>query len=201
MLGVNQRAPFRWMDALEVAVIYSALVLAFTGLGMAFAPPSAQVGGTRALDTIPPHLIVLSGFGLLLGLGCALIYGRRGAPLVLLMPVLTVGLDLDHLPVYLGYAETIRPAHSVFFLAAALAATAITVKALDVDLIVMSAFMGHMAVDTGLFAPLSPLSFDYFQLDQYRPVFAAIAVLCAVGAGAVMRRHGTPSVPGGVRVA
>jgi hypothetical protein len=189
MPGNGSVTHFRWKEALHVAIIYTVLVLAFTGLGMIFAPPAAQVGGTRALAMIPAHLLALAGFGLLLGLGCMLIYGKEGLPFVLLTPALTVELDVDHLPVYLGYAEAIRPAHSLLFLIAVLAATAITVKALDIELVVMSAFMGHMAVDTGLFAPFSPLSFGYVQLDQYRPVFALVAVLCALAAGVVMKRR------------
>lgn len=147
----------------------------------------AQIGGTRDVYTIPGHVLELAGFGLLLGLGCMVVYGRRGLPFVFLVPVLTVLLDIDHLPAYLGFAQTIRPAHSLVFLVAVLAATAITFKSLDLELVIGSAFMGHLAIDTGLFAPFSPLSFQYFQLDPYRPLFIAGAVLCTLAAGAVLR--------------
>jgi hypothetical protein len=154
---------------------------------MLMAPSSAQVGGTRPEETIPAHLAELAAFGLLLGAGSAVIYGRRGLPLVLLTPVLTVILDIDHLPVYLGYAQTIRPAHSLVFIFVALAITAVVVRALDVELVMAAAFAGHMAVDSGIFAPFSPLSFQYYQLDPYRLDFAVVAVLCALAAGVVLR--------------
>jgi hypothetical protein len=192
----------RWKQALFVTVIYALIALLFTLAGVYLGPQASQVGSTRAEETIPGHVLELAGFGLLLGLCCMVVYGRKGLPFVFLTPVLTVLLDIDHLPAYLGYAQTIRPAHSLLFLAAALAVTAITIKALDIDLVVVSAFMGHLAVDTGLFAPFSPLSFQYFQLDPYKPVFAIGAVLCTLAAGAVLRtRVDRPSTRGGKEIA
>jgi hypothetical protein len=178
-----------WKPAIYTAVIYGGLALAFTALGIVLGPSDAQIGGTRPQDTIPGHLAELGAFGLLLGIGTMAIYGRRGLPMVFLTPTLTVLLDIDHLPVYLGYPEPIRPAHSILFIIITLAATAITIKALDMDLIVLSAFMGHMAIDTGLFAPFSPVTFAYVQLNPYRLPLAAGAILCALAAGAVNRRR------------
>jgi hypothetical protein len=179
-----------WKSVLYAAFIYLGLALAFTALGVALGPSEAQVGGTRPGGTIPVHIAALAAFGLLLGLGSMAIYGRKGLHLAFLAPTLTVLLDIDHLPAYLGFAEPIRPAHSMAFIVFALAATAITIKALDIDLIVLSSFMGHMAVDTGLIAPFSPFNFNYVQLDPYRLPIAAGAVLCAVAAGVVLRmRH------------
>ena len=100
---------------------------------------------------------------------------------------MTIMLDVDHLPASLGYSETIRPAHSLVFVIAVLAVATITIKALDIELVMASAFMGHMAVDTGLFAPFSPLGFTYYRLDPYRIEFAVAAVLCALAAGVVLR--------------
>jgi hypothetical protein len=186
---LNSPAVSPWKPAVYTTIIYGGLALVFTALGILMGPSKAQVGGTRPQDTIPGHLAELAAFGLLLGIGSMIIYGRKGLPLVFLTPTLTVLLDIDHIPVYLGFPETIRPAHSIVFIIIALAATAITIKALDIDLIVLSAFMGHMAVDTGLFAPLSPISFAYIQLNPYRLPLAAGAVLCALAAGVVLRRR------------
>jgi hypothetical protein len=178
-----------WNSVAYATFIYASIALAFTGLGILIGPQEAQVGGTRPGDTIPGHLVELAAFGLLLGLGCMVIYGKKGIPLVFLTSILTVLLDIDHLPAYMGLAEPIRPAHSLVFIIVALAATAVTIKAFDIDLIVVSAFMGHMAVDTGLFAPFSPISFDYVQLDPYRLPFALGAILCALAAGVILRRR------------
>lgn len=79
-----------------------------------------------------------------------------------------------------------------------MAATAITIKALDLDLIVMSAFSVHTAVETGLFAPFSPVTFGYAELGPYSLFFAARAVVCAVAAGVVVRMHQEVSRSGGL---
>jgi len=174
-------------------------VLGFTAFGMLLAPSSALVGGTRPNETIPIHLAELAAFGFVLGSVSLAIYGRGGMPLVFLTFVLTVILDADHLPAYLGYSETIRPAHSLVFIVAALAVTTIMIKALDIELVMASSFMGHLAVDTGLFAPLSPLSFQYYQLDPYRIDFAVGAVLCALAAGLVLRTRTKSEEVGGTQ--
>ena len=152
------------------------------------ASPQAQVGRARPEDTILPHIVELVGFGLLLGAGAAVFYGRKGLPFVFLTPTLTVLLDLDHLPVYLGIAQPIRPAHSLVFLVSVLALTAIVIRRLDFDLVVMSAVMGHMGVDTGSFPPFSPFNFDYAQLDPYRLPLLIGAVVATLVAGALVRR-------------
>jgi hypothetical protein len=187
----------RWGQAVYVTVIYGGIALLFTLFGLFLGPRGAQVGGTRAMYTIPEHVLELAGFGLLLGLGCMLIYGRKGLPFVFLISVLTPLLDIDHLPAYLGYAQTIRPAHSIVFLFAVLAVTAVTIRDLDIELVVVSAFMGHLAVDTGLFAPFSPISFEYIQLDPYRPFLAVGAVVCALTAGAALRARRIGKISGG----
>jgi hypothetical protein len=64
---------------------------------------------------------------------------------------------------------------------------AITIKRLDIELVVMSAWQGHMGVDTGLFAHLSPVSFVYIQLDPYRVPLLAGAMVSAVAGGIVLR--------------
>lgn len=180
----------RWRQVFLVIVIYAGTALVFTLLGVIFGPTAAQVGSTRPDDTIPGHVLELAGFGLLLGLGCLAVYGMKGLPFVFLTLVLTPLLDIDHIPIYIGYAQTIRPAHSLVFIVVVLAITAVTIGGLDLELVIVSAFMGHLAVDTGIFAPLSPLSFQYIQLDPYRPAFAVGAMLCALAAGAVMRSRG-----------
>jgi hypothetical protein len=189
-LGNGQRR-LSYRTVLLTILIFCGLVLLFTLFGVFLAPASAKVGGTRPIGTIPGHVLELAGFGLLLGALLVAIYGREGFPLVPLMPVLIVALDLDHLPAYLGIAQTIRPAHSVVFIMALLAMTAITIKRLDVDLVVLSATLAHMGIDTGVFAPFSPVSFWYTQLEPYRIPFLIGAMLAAFAAGVIMRRKET----------
>jgi hypothetical protein len=68
-----------------------------------------------------------------------------------------------------------------------------------VELVVASAFMGHMAVDTGIFAPLSPISYWYTPLGPYRLPLAAGALLCAIAAGFVLKTHQVKGYGGGQR--
>ena len=170
-------------------LLFGGLVLLFTLVAVLISPASAQVGITRPADTIPGHLLELAGFGLLLGATLGIIYGREGLMLALLMPVLTVLLDLDHLPAYLGMAQTIRPAHSIVFVITVLAITAITIKRLEVDLVVLSATLAHMGIDTGIFAPFSPINFGYYQLDPYRGLFLVGAAVTTLVGGFVLRRR------------
>jgi hypothetical protein len=194
----NGQKRLSYKTVLFTILIFCGLVLLFALFGVFLAPASAKLGGTRPADTMPGHLLELAGFGLLLGAVLVAIYGREGFPLVPLMPVLIVALDLDHLPAYLGIAQTIRPAHSAVFIITVLAITAITIKRLEVDLVVLSATLAHLGIDTGVFAPFSPVSFDYYQLDPYRVPFLVCAILTAIVAGFVMkrRRSGTQSMRG-----
>ncbi len=186
-LGENDRQMLT--STLEAALVFGALVLVFTLLGVILGPPETKIGSTRPADTIPSHLGALAGFGLLLGVVAAALYGRRGLPVVVLIPTLTVMLDLDHLPVYLGVSQPIRPAHSVLFIITVLTITAITIKRLDINLAVLSAFLGHLGIDTGQFAPFSPASFSYVPLDPYKVPFLVGAAAAAIAAGVVLRRE------------
>ncbi|MDA4123992.1 MAG: hypothetical protein OK438_00885 [Thaumarchaeota archaeon] len=176
-------------SAIMLAAIYGVLVLAFTGIGMAVAAPGAQVGGTRSLGTIPGHLLELAFFGLLLGAASAVFYGRKGLPLFLLTPFLVVLLDLDHIPAYLGLSQPIRPAHSFVFLLFALVSAAIVLRRIDLELILTSSFMAHLGVDSGLFPPFSPLSFEYIQVDPYRVPLLVGSVTFALLAGLFWRNR------------
>jgi hypothetical protein len=177
-----------YRSVIVAITIFGGLAIAFTVFGVLFGPSEAQIGITRPESSIPTHLLELGGLGVILGLGTAALYGRKGLPLVFLTPVLTVLLDVDHLPAYLGMSQPIRPAHSLVFLASVLVLTGIVIRQVDVDLVVLSAFLGHMGVDTGLFPPFSPFSFSYVQLDPYRVPLLAGAAVASLAAGSLVRR-------------
>lgn len=180
---------------LGTVCVYALLVLIFTAVSIPLGSQEANVGGVRTLDTIPTHLVELASFGIVLGLGTLAVYGRRASWLVILPPFLVVLLDLDHLPIYIGIPQPIRPAHSLVFLATALLATGVLFRRMEIELILVSSFMGHMGVDTGLFPPFSPLTFDYVQLDQFRIPLLASSILLSLSAGFFIRRkvhRGTP---------
>lgn len=109
--------------------------------------------------------------------------------MILLTPLLVVLLDLDHLPAYLGIAQPIRPAHSIVFILCALVFTTILLGRFDLDLVVLSSFTAHLGIDSGLFPPFSPISFQYMQLDPFRIPLIAASVLFALAAGLAWRRR------------
>ena len=170
-------------------VIYAALIIVFTLVGMAAAPAEAQVGAARPASAIPVHLGELVGFGFLLGGLSVVFYGRKALPIIIATPLLVALLDLDHLPAYIGLAQPIRPAHSFVFIMVALVCTAIVLRRLDFELILVSSFTGHLGVDQGLFAPFSPLSFDYVQLEPYRIPLLLCSIVSALLAGYLWRRE------------
>ncbi len=141
------------------------------------------------MSTIPEHVLVLGGFGVVLGLAGSLLYRRLDWNLVVLIPVLVVLLDLDHLPIALGVAQPIRPVHSLIFLALVVIATALVVQRPDTVAAVVCGFFAHLSVDTGLFPAFSPISFDYYDLADYKPLIVAAAVISALIAGYMGKRR------------
>jgi len=183
----------RWLanstkEVLTATGIFVLLALLFTLISLLISPPSTQVGSARPFGEIPIHEVELGGLGALLGAVALGIYGQGGAVVALMLPALSILVDLDHLPSFLGIAQPIRPAHSIFFLVADIALTAIVLRRMDFSLIAMSAFAGHLGIDTGLAPPLSPISFDYVQLDPYRVPLLVISTITAFAAGYLLRR-------------
>ena len=66
---------------------------------------------------------------------------------------------------------------------------AMIIKRPDLSFASMSGFFAHVAIDTGVFAPWSPFSFDYQSLAGYRFDFVTLAVAAAVAAGYVAKRR------------
>ncbi len=178
-----------------IIVVFAALILAFTVYGVVGSPQEAQVGTPRPYSAIPVHLAELILFGGLLAGASAILYGRKGLPLLFLTPSLVVLLDLDHLPAYIGLAQPIRPAHSFVFILTALVFTGIILRRIDLELVLASSFMGHLGVDTGLFPPLSPISFEYVQVDPYRVPLLVGSVTFALLAGFYRRKRTSGKVP------
>ena len=169
--------------------------LLFTVVSIVVSPASSQTGTARPLGTIPAHEAELALAGLALGVLALGIYGKAGVPVALLLPAMTILLDLDHLPAFLGVAQPIRPAHSLIFLAVVVVATSVALRRLDFGVVALSAFAGHMAIDTGVIPAFSPLSFQDFSLAPYRLTSLVTAVLLAFIAGYLMRRS-LPRPPG-----
>jgi len=167
---------------------FAALVLVFTAISLLVSSSHDKVGVARALIEVPIHEVELGAVGALLGMLALGIYGKGGVAVGVLLPSLVILLDLDHLPSFLGASQPIRPAHSLVFLTMDVAITTIILRRVDFGLIVMSAFTGHLGVDTGLIPPFSPFSFSYFQLHEYSVPLIASSTILAFTAGYLMRR-------------
>lgn len=176
------------MRSLVVAcAVYGGMVLLFTVISLYTAPQSAQIGTFRPIQTIPFHEMILALLGL--GLSIAMFVAQRKLDLrlVILVPVLVVLTDLDHLPAYLGLAQPIRPAHSVIFIICTVALMATVIRKVGVELVSLSAFFAHLSADTGVFPPFSPISFQYYDVGAFRVPFLFAAIALALAAGLAMR--------------
>jgi hypothetical protein len=165
------------------SVVYAAMVLLFTLISLYTAPQASQSGTFRPFPTIPLHVLILVSLGLGLGLTASAVRRRLDLGLAILVPALVVLTDLDHLPSYFGLAQPIRPAHSFIFILCTVALMATVIRKRDVELATLSAFFAHLSVDTGVFPPFSPVSFQYYDLGEFRTSFVVAAVAFALAAG------------------
>ena len=182
------RFGMEWRTVFFACAIYCSVILLFTVISLYTAPKASQVGTFRPAATIPSHEAILALFGLGLGLAASLFLRKLDLSLVILAPALVLLTDLDHFPSYFDVAQPIRPAHSFIFILSAVALMAMVIRRTDVELISLSAFFAHLAVDTGVFPPLSPISFSYYDIGSFRIPFLVAAVSFAVAAGFVLRR-------------
>ena len=178
------------MRTLVVAcLLYGAMVLLFTLISLYTAPQASQIGTFRPLPTIPFHELILGLLGLGLGLAASAAVRKLDLGLVILVPALVILTDLDHLPAFLGMAQPIRPAHSVIFILCTIALMATVIRKTDVELVSLSAFFAHLSVDTGVFPAFSPVSFQDYNIGEFRILFILAAVAFALAAGLAMRRN------------
>jgi len=174
---------------LLTVVLYASLDLLVTFISLYTQPKGGLVGVFRSADTIPLHLFFLALGGVALGLLSILVFRRFDLGLVVLIPSIVILTDLDHLPSALGIDQPIRPTHSLVFIAVAFVLVATVIRRPDLSFAVMSGFFAHLAVDTGLFPPFSPISFNYYTLGDYQPAFIALALSSALVAGYLGKRR------------
>lgn len=180
----------------------------FVGLGLAFtvaslyaSAPSTKVGTLRSLGTIPIHELELVAMGVAIGL-LATVASRKLSAVTFVLPVaMIVLLDLDHFPAALGLPQPIRPAHSVFFIFLVVAVLWVLKQPPETELLSVSAFIGHLGVDNGVFPLFSPFSFTYYRLIAYRPELLAASGGIALLAGFAYRRGSGAVLRPGMRAA
>ena len=176
-------------DLSKSIVIYLSLILAFTAVSLAVAPASSKSGTFRAIALIPGHEAELAAFAIALAVLPSLVLGRVSISLFLLIPVVCITTDLDHLPSALGIPQAIRPAHSFVFLLVSVGLVLLLTRRTDLGAGVLTGFLGHLSVDTGLFPAFSPFSFAYFDLGSYRGYFVTGSILASLLAGYLVRRR------------
>jgi len=174
---------------LGASLVYGAAALLFTAISILASPPESQLGNLRPLSSIPDHLSVLILLGLALATSSALIAGRKAIWLLVLIPLIVILTDLDHLPAAIGLAQPIRPAHSLIFITAAVAVTAIALRRPAIDAGMLSGFLAHLSADNGVFPPFAPITFDYYEVAEFRIPALSASVILAVLSGYILRRQ------------
>ena len=161
-------------------LLYTLLVLAFTLVSLYTSPAASQTGKLRSADTIPSHLLLLGAGGVVFGVLTYVVYRRLFPNLVLLIPCITILTDLDHLPSAIGLTQPVRPAHSLVLVAIAFVLVVTIIRRLDFSFAVLAGFFVHDGIDTGVFAPFSPFSFEYVTITDYRWIFLLVALGCSL---------------------
>ena len=170
---------------LVVVVLDLAVALVF----LAVSGKPARIGTLRAFSTVPSKLVELGIAGVSVALVASITRRALDPSLMTLGIAFVLLLDLDHLPSLFGVAQPIRPAHSLTFLVIEAIALALVVKKGSVVLIAVASFFGHLAADTGIFAPFQPFSFQYISLDAYVVPLALVSLVFALAAGHLRRKE------------
>ena len=190
--STDQRMGIGMRTIVVASLLYGAMVLLFTLISLYTAPQASPIGTFRPYPTIPFHELILGLMGLGLGLTASVALRKLALGLVILVPALVILTDLDHLPAFLDLAQPMRPAHSVIFILCTVALMATVIRKTDVELVSLSAFFAHLSIDTGVFPAFSPVSFQYYDLGEFRIPFLIAAIAFALAAGLVVNhnRHG-----------
>ncbi len=166
--------------------------IAATLISFALSNPTVRIGALRPASTILPKVAELALVGVAVGLVSCIPRKTFDPVIVTLATAFVLFLDLDHLPSVFGVFQPIRPAHSLGFLLLVVGAFAIFFSGRpELELVFVSSFSAHLAADTGIFAPLAPVSFAYVSLDIYRLPLALGATLLALLSGYIRRQNPT----------
>lgn len=104
--------------------------------------------------------------------------------LLVLTTLFSVSVDVDHVFQVTGLSYLPRPAHSLVFPIVLIVSLWLGYRRQNLVLASSSAFIGHMALDSGKFPLLSPLYFHYLMIpDWLDPVLMvsaiALSLMCA----------------------
>lgn len=175
-------------EVLEVSAVFIAVGLTFTAVSVLTSDVHFKIGTLRPIYSIPPHLVALSAMGLAVGFTTSLFSMRLSLRPLLLSVVLILLFDLDHVPAALGIPQPIRPAHSLLFLGVVIIAELVLLKKpVGTIVLIGAAFLGHLAVDSGLFPLFYPFSMQYYTLSSIYPWLYVGAFILAAMAGLLTR--------------
>lgn len=174
---------------LLTVIVFVAVDLVFTAIAMGSARPNETIGTLRSVSTILPKLVQLAFVGLVVSVILLISRGVFNVELVLSGVVLTILLDIDHLPALLDIPQPIRPAHSFLFMAAVAFAIYIVLKKVDMSLVAVSSTMMHIAADSSSFPLLSPLTLNLYDISILGHLeFGAAAIFIALCSGYAAKR-------------
>jgi hypothetical protein len=182
-----------WLREVSIPVlVYLLLNLTLMALALVLSQPSVRIGTLRPVGTIPLKLLELALLGASLGIVASVVERKLDIYLISLGAAFVLLLDLDHLPSVLGIEQPVRPDHTIFFLTLSFTLLLLTTRGkYEVPVISASAFAGHLAADTGIFAIYAPFSFQYVTLSDFRLQLLLLSILLALMAGFIRHKRQT----------
>lgn len=181
-------------DTAILLVVFSGVNMAITWLGVVLVPPAEAQGVLRPIDAIPLKVILLLLLGTSIGATACLAARQLKPSFAASGAILTLFLDLDHLPSLFLIPQPIRPAHSIIFLATTLPLVFLSTRKASLTLLTAATFFAHLGADKPFFPLLSPLLFDLTTFGiEVSFILVFLAYLLALGAGMLERWQFPPS--------
>jgi len=166
-----------WLrETITLTLVFSGVALAITWLGVILVPPSEAQGVLRPTSEIPLKALLLLTLGLSIGAAASLAARRLNLSFIVSGGILTLLLDLDHLPSAFKIPQPIRPAHSIIFLIAVSAIVYLSTRKVTLATLSAAAFFAHLGSDKSFYPLLSPIVFD---ITTFGPEVSLSLVLLA----------------------
>lgn len=184
LYSVSTLAP-NWLKETAILVfVFSSVTITITLLGVILVPPNEAQGVLRPISEIPLKALLLLMLGLILGTVPSLTTHRLNLSFIVSGGILTLLLDLDHLPTVFQIPQPIRPAHSIVFLIAVSVLVYLSTRKASLTVLTGSAFFAHLGSDKAFFPLLSPFIFDITEFSpevSYSLVLVAFALALITG--------------------
>lgn len=149
-----------WLnETVKIVSVFSIVNIVITWLSVILVPPSEAQGMLRPISAIPLKVLLLLMLGLSLGAAASFAARQLNLSFIICGAVLTLLLDLDHLPSVFQIPQPIRPAHSIIFLITVLTIVFLYTRKASLTVLTAATFFAHLGSDKPFFPLLSPFVF------------------------------------------